>query len=104
MTADRAFDSGSHERREGDAAARVKTGGRPDQPNRTGLDQVIELLSAARIPARDRTHEREVRAHQVLPRSIRKTRTARVLRRRFPAPEMSLFTDLGFPLLRPIPP
>src|SRR6476661_4084641 len=55
-------------RREREAAVDVETIERLDQPDRTDLDEVIELLAAVGITARERTNERHVPLDQLFAR------------------------------------
>src|SRR5204862_5230915 len=50
-----------------DAAVDVETVDRLDQPDRADLDEILELLAAVGVAARERAHERHVALDQLLP-------------------------------------
>jgi hypothetical protein len=61
---DLAHDGGDGIRREGGAATRVVPVDRLDQPDRSDLSQVLEVLPAAGEPLRERPDERQVQLNQ----------------------------------------
>src|SRR5581483_2888177 len=70
MPLDLADDRRHGVRPEEDPSLEVEPVDRLDQPDRRDLDEVVELLAAARVPARDRPRERQVHLDELVARAL----------------------------------
>src|SRR5579864_1651873 len=68
VTLDLADDVRRRIRRQLDASLEIEPVDRLDQPDRADLDEILELLAAVRVAARERPHERHVLLDQLLAR------------------------------------